>query len=68
MLLLCNHQQSILEKKCLTALIRFVKRLWAAKFDIVAENRKLADSLWLDAGLEDHSHKSLAEDLLKVLH
>ena len=45
---------------------RFVKRLWAAKFDIVAENRKLADSLWSDAGLEDHTHKSLAEDLLKV--
>ena len=45
---------------------RFVKRLWVAKFDIVAENRKLADTLWEDAGLEDHGHKSLAEDLLKV--
>ena len=48
---------------------RFVKRLWVAKFDVVKENRKLADVLWEEAGLENHSHHCLAEDLLKdVVH
>ena len=30
---------------------RFVKRLWVAKFDIVRENRKLAETLWDSPGL-----------------
>ena len=56
--------------RCLQILVNFVdvesKRLWVAKFDIVCENRKLAEAMWEDAGLGNRGLETLAEDLLQA--
>nr|BAN20950.1 translational activator gcn1 [Riptortus pedestris] len=47
---------------------RLTKRIWVAKFDVVTENRDVADKVWANANLS-HDTKGLSEGLLDdVVH